>query len=52
MKVEQFPDMVFVESGINNLHTKTDTAKFSQVIEQRDKGWICAIGRKPIANSW
>ena len=46
MKVEQFPDMVFVESGINNLDTKTDTAKFSQVIEQRDKGWICAIGQK------
>jgi ubiquinone/menaquinone biosynthesis C-methylase UbiE len=22
-----------------------------QVIEERDKGWICAIGRKPIANS-
>ena len=22
-----------------------------QVIEERDKGWICGIGRKPIANS-
>jgi ubiquinone/menaquinone biosynthesis C-methylase UbiE len=22
-----------------------------EVIEERDKGWICAIGRKPIANS-
>jgi hypothetical protein len=21
-----------------------------QVIEERDKGWICGIGRKPIAN--
>jgi ubiquinone/menaquinone biosynthesis C-methylase UbiE len=23
-----------------------------QVIEERDKGWICGIGRKPIANSF
>lgn len=23
----------------------------AQVIEERDKGWICGIGRKPIANS-
>ncbi len=22
-----------------------------QVIEERDKGWICGVGRKPIANS-
>jgi ubiquinone/menaquinone biosynthesis C-methylase UbiE len=22
-----------------------------QVIEERDKGWICGIGRKPMANS-
>jgi hypothetical protein len=22
-----------------------------QVIEERDKAWICALGRKPIANS-
>ncbi len=22
-----------------------------QVIEERDKGWICGIGRKPTANS-
>ena len=22
-----------------------------QIIEKRDKGWICGIGRKPIANS-
>ncbi len=23
----------------------------AQVVEERDKGWICGIGRKPIANS-
>jgi hypothetical protein len=22
-----------------------------QVIEERNKGWICGVGRKPIANS-
>jgi ubiquinone/menaquinone biosynthesis C-methylase UbiE len=23
-----------------------------QAVEKREKGWICGIGRKPVANSW
>ncbi len=37
-----------------NEHRKLfTTAGYSdvQVIEERDKGWICGLGRKPIANS-
>jgi hypothetical protein len=32
---------LFTNAGYSNV----------QVIEERDKGWICGIGRKPIANS-
>ncbi len=32
---------LFTNAGYSNV----------QVIEERDKGWICGIGRKPIVNS-
>jgi ubiquinone/menaquinone biosynthesis C-methylase UbiE len=32
---------LFTNAGYSNV----------QVIEERDKGWICSLGRKPIANS-
>jgi ubiquinone/menaquinone biosynthesis C-methylase UbiE len=32
---------LFTKAGYSNV----------QVIEERDKGWICGVGRKPIANS-
>ena len=32
---------LFTSAGYSNV----------QVIEERDKGWICGVGRKPIANS-
>ncbi len=40
LSVEEHRDL-FTNAGYSNV----------QVIEERDKGWICGIGRKPIAKS-